>query len=244
MKANPDPLDRNEPDDSMDHSNEASPPQKNKNSKKNYLDIAALIRSIQRAEDKTACFQSGRNDCERMDCLWREYCLEDLQVSYQKMHSIFPAKARLPIWQKSVSLKNIMCTTDFSDLSHQAVRYGIALALEFDAKLFLCHVIDLPAATLPTEIHLYPHEDQNLRMRYAHKQLEKLIGKEQVDWEPLIRIGNPADEICRLAKSKDIDLVISATHGRSGLKRLILGSVTDRLMRTLPCPLLIVIFFI
>ena len=64
-------------------------------------------------------------------------------------------------------------------------------------------------------------------------------GDQPVEWEPLITVGKPADEIIRAVEEKDIDLVISATHGRTGLKRLILGSVTERLMQTLPCPLLV-----
>jgi nucleotide-binding universal stress UspA family protein len=53
-------------------------------------------------------------------------------------------------------------------------------------------------------------------------------------------VGNPANEIARLAADKQVDLAIAASHGRSGLRRLILGSVTERLMRTLPCPLWVV----
>jgi len=67
-----------------------------------------------------------------------------------------------------------------------------------------------------------------------------LIGESQVDWEPLVSTGRAADEIARMAEEKDVDLAISASRGRTGLKRLILGSVTEYLMRSLPCPLLTV----
>jgi nucleotide-binding universal stress UspA family protein len=53
-------------------------------------------------------------------------------------------------------------------------------------------------------------------------------------------VGHAADEITKIAEERNVDLVVSATHGRSGLKRLILGSVTERLMRTLQCPILVV----
>ena len=56
----------------------------------------------------------------------------------------------------------------------------------------------------------------------------------------MITVGKPADEISRAVEEKDIDLVITATRGRSGLKRIILGSVTERLMLTWTCPLLVV----
>jgi nucleotide-binding universal stress UspA family protein len=77
-------------------------------------------------------------------------------------------------------------------------------------------------------------------MEDADAQLKELTGDQPISWEPLITVGKPADEISRAVEEKDIDLVITATRGRSGLKRIILGSVTERLMRTLTCPLLVV----
>jgi nucleotide-binding universal stress UspA family protein len=83
-------------------------------------------------------------------------------------------------------------------------------------------------------------DQQSQAISNANHQLKQLVGDKKVQWEPLVTIGHAGDEISRLAKEKGADLAISATHGRSGLKRLILGSVTERLMRTLHCPLLIV----
>ena len=50
----------------------------------NYLDICALIRSIQRAENNIDCFRNGHNDCDRFDCTWREYCLDDNRIPREK----------------------------------------------------------------------------------------------------------------------------------------------------------------
>jgi nucleotide-binding universal stress UspA family protein len=74
----------------------------------------------------------------------------------------------------------------------------------------------------------------------AHEMLARIVREKDIEWTPLVAIGHPADEIARVALEEQVDMVISATHGRSGLKRLVLGSVTERLMRTLACPLLIV----
>ncbi|MBL7211934.1 MAG: universal stress protein [Desulfobacteraceae bacterium] len=139
-----------------------------------------------------------------------------------------------------IELKNIICTTDFSDLSNIAIPFGTALAKEFGAKLYLCHVIDLSAVAMYGEGFLEPLERETRITDYAHDDLRRLIGDQPVDWEPLVPVGHTAGEIARLAEEKDADLVVSATQGRSGLKRLVLGSVTERLMRTLPCPLLVV----
>jgi nucleotide-binding universal stress UspA family protein len=135
--------------------------------------------------------------------------------------------------------KNILCATDFSDFSNHTVSYGVALAKEFEAKLFICHVIDLSSVAIYGEFQLDPVGQQNRIMEDANAQLEDLTGNQPVAWEPLITVGKPADEIARAVEEKEIDLVITATRGRSGLKRIILGSVTERLMRTLACPLLV-----
>ncbi len=139
-----------------------------------------------------------------------------------------------------VQLKSIICATDFSDFSNYVVPYGIFLAREFGAKLYMCHVIDLPSATIYGEAISDPLGQQNRITNYVHEHLKRLIGEQPVDWEPLVTVGRSADEIVRMAEEKAVDLAISGTHGRSGLKRLILGSVTERLMRTAPCPLLVV----
>jgi nucleotide-binding universal stress UspA family protein len=139
-----------------------------------------------------------------------------------------------------IYLKKIVCATDFSDLSNHTIAYGVSLAREFKAKLYLCHVIDLSSATIYGEA-TFGFEPQIMRMEdYAHERLKRIMEGHEIDWEPFVTTGNAADEVMRLAEEKDMDLVITATRGRSGLKRFILGSVTEHLMRTLPCPLLTV----
>jgi nucleotide-binding universal stress UspA family protein len=137
-------------------------------------------------------------------------------------------------------MRNILCATDFSDFSNRTIPYGVALAKEFAAKLYICHVIDLSAIAIYGEFQLNPADQQSRIKKKAGEQLDQLIGAQPVKWEPLITVGHTADEVSRLVEEKEIDLVIAATRGRSGLKRLILGSVTERLMRVLACPLLVV----
>jgi nucleotide-binding universal stress UspA family protein len=139
-----------------------------------------------------------------------------------------------------VEIKTIFCTTDISDFSNHSIFWGVALAREFGAKLFICHVVDFPAAVTYGDGPIFFMDQQNQAMDNAKQEIKQLIGDQKVQWKPLITIGHAADEITRLAEEKDADLVISATHGRSGLKRLIVGSVTERLMRTLHCPLMVV----
>jgi nucleotide-binding universal stress UspA family protein len=79
---------------------------------------------------------------------------------------------------------------------------------------------------------------QKSNRRYAENYLQDLTKKMTVKNDVLIREGNPADEISRLAIEQEADMVITNTHGRSGFKRLLIGSVTSKLMKTLHCPLL------
>jgi nucleotide-binding universal stress UspA family protein len=139
-----------------------------------------------------------------------------------------------------LSLKNIICATDFSDPANDTINYGVSLAKEFNAKLYVCHVIDLSSATLYGDA-TFAFETQLIHMEeYAQERLRRLMDSYDIEWEPLVSTGNAADEVARLAEEMSADLTITATHGHSGLKRLILGSVTEHLMRTLPCPLLAV----
>jgi nucleotide-binding universal stress UspA family protein len=139
-----------------------------------------------------------------------------------------------------MQFRRVICATDFSDFSNRTIPYGVAIAREFDAKLYVCHVIDLSAVTIYGEFQLDPVGQQIRIQEEAQGHLAKMPGLEQVMWEPLIAVGQPAAEIARMVEEKSIDLVITSTRGHSGWKRLILGSVTQRLIRTLSCPLLAV----
>lgn len=139
-----------------------------------------------------------------------------------------------------VHINRILCATDFSDFSNQTIAFGVTLAREFSASLLICHIVELPFAAMAGEVQFDPIEHQERMTAYAHKQLVRLIDAEGINWVPIVAIGHAADEIARVVDQEKVDLVISATHGNSGLRRLLLGSVTERLMRTLTCPLLII----
>ncbi|MGM0428270.1 MAG: universal stress protein [Thermodesulfobacteriota bacterium] len=139
-----------------------------------------------------------------------------------------------------IQLKKVLCATDLSELSDYAVRYSIALAREFDSELLMCHVIDLTAGHVYGEGTISPLDQQNRIEEFAYAHLNELMGQTPIIWEPLVKIGHAPDEIATIAEERQVDLVISATHARAGFKRLVLGSVTGRLMGILPCPLLIV----
>jgi len=133
----------------------------------------------------------------------------------------------------------ILCATDFSDFAKDVVAYGTTLAKEFSAKLYICHVVDLTAIASYGETVTGPIEYQDRFLGYAKREIERLVSDNSVEYEPVVTFGNASEEIARLSKDHSADLVITATHGRSGLKRFFLGSVAARLMKILSCPLLI-----
>ncbi|KPJ78919.1 MAG: hypothetical protein AMJ54_01305 [Deltaproteobacteria bacterium SG8_13] len=137
-----------------------------------------------------------------------------------------------------VEFRRIVCATDLSDLSNQAVHYGSSLAARFEAVLILCHVIDLPVVSVHGAAYVYPQDYVEGLKEDALQKLDALVKGRKVNWRPAVIAGPVASTLCNLADSEKADLVIAATHGRSGLKRWILGSVTERLMRTVPCPLM------
>lgn len=139
-----------------------------------------------------------------------------------------------------INFRRILCATDLSDFSNSAVIQAIGMAKEFNAALSICHVIDVPLVTMHGAALVYP-EDQIEEMKSgALDQIKKLVADRVLDWEPLVETGPVSSTLCRLAVEKKADLAIVSTHGHTGLKRLFLGSVTERLLRTIECPLLVV----
>ena len=94
-----------------------------------------------------------------------------------------------------VSFKNILCTTDLSDHSNTAITYGVALAKEFNAKLFICHIVDLTATVAYGEVMFAPIEIQEKTVAFAREQIERNMRAASFEWETLISVGHPADEI-------------------------------------------------
>jgi len=129
---------------------------------------------------------------------------------------------------------------DFSDYSSTILSYSVALCKEFGARLFLCHVVmDVPIILGTTETSLDPETLQNHHNQSAREELEKMATDLPVPHELIIGKGDAADEISNIARKKKIDLVVTATQGQSAMARLLIGSVTEKLMKTIHCPLLI-----
>ena len=136
--------------------------------------------------------------------------------------------------------KKIMCAIDFSDFTNIILSYGKSLASEFDSTLCLCHIV---SGTLMVSSHGQPYiaytDIVSDRIQHAQNKLEEIAEELDIECEIIVSSGHAADEIHETACKNDVDLIIAATHGGSGVKRFLIGSVTDRLVKILTCPLLV-----
>jgi nucleotide-binding universal stress UspA family protein len=138
-------------------------------------------------------------------------------------------------------LSAVLCATDLSESSNKALPLAAKMAASHGARLIVAHIIDLPAVTPYGETMVDPQELRNRVEQSARAQVTDLLARHQdVEWELCIAIGYPAKEILQMVSDSRADLVVAATHTRSGLERLLLGSVSRKLMHTLSVPFLIV----
>jgi nucleotide-binding universal stress UspA family protein len=144
-----------------------------------------------------------------------------------------------------IDLHRILVPTDFSKFSQNALTYALAFADKFGAELYLLHVVQDLAMFLPDAVTagppLVPPVDQLTQA--VRGSLDRVIQEnalKHVPIHPEVREGTPFYEIVRFAKDSDIDLIVMGTHGRSGLAHVLLGSVTEKVVRKAPCPVLTV----
>jgi len=138
-------------------------------------------------------------------------------------------------------LSAVACATDLSESSNKALPLAAKMAARHGARLIVAHIIDLPAVTPYGETMVDPQELRNRVEQSARAQVMDILAHcEAVEWDLRIAIGYPAKEILQIVIDSQADLLVAATHTRSGLERLLLGSVSRKLMHTLSVPFLIV----
>lgn len=135
---------------------------------------------------------------------------------------------------------SILLPTDGSDGAGLAVEKAIALAAEHDATLLVLNVVDITAASAIPEAQAKSIRELLSNAGEAHiSEVADQASKAGVVVESLIREGNAAAEILDVAEAESVDLIVMGTHGRSGIDRLLLGSVADRVIRHSPVSVLI-----
>ena len=142
-------------------------------------------------------------------------------------------------------LKKILWPTDFSEPSFEALDAAKELASRFSAELYVVHVVSslpvVPAPPGPTSFNVSLYEEALLDSAKASIEdiLEKRI-PDNITAHSIVATGFVADEIVHEAEKQKIDLIVTATHGEKGWRRLVFGSVAEKVVRTAPCPVLVI----
>ena len=134
-----------------------------------------------------------------------------------------------------MEIRAILLPTDFSHASDAAVTFASSLAARFGSKLFLVHVEEPPVAYGGAELYYGVPEPVTEDLERMLKEIE--IPDDVPVERHLIR-GEPAAAIVQFAKDHDIDMIVMGTHGRTGLWRMLMGSVAEAVVRRAPCPVL------
>lgn len=138
----------------------------------------------------------------------------------------------------------ILAPTDFSRHADVAVRYACGLAHRLGAELHLLHVLAetiLPVGPDPSMVATMPPEFYTSSEEQTREALRDLIPRTWPQPPSLkidVRWGDPVVEVVSHAQGNAIDLIVIATHGRTGLSHVLLGSVAERIVRESPCPVL------
>lgn len=151
-----------------------------------------------------------------------------------------------------IALSRILVATDFSESSAAALKYGVALARMFGARLHVLHAAGRHEVQVMVErqrvIDTFLQDPASTEVHHnaARELMSELLAAEDVDAvhpEFVLRACGPAGpwaEIVRYAKERELDLIIVGTHGRGMLGHLLMGSVAEKVVRMAPCPVLTV----
>jgi nucleotide-binding universal stress UspA family protein len=133
-------------------------------------------------------------------------------------------------------LKKLLAPTDFSDLSSRGVRYACQLAKDVGAELIIFNVVLLDETNVVDKHEVERHK----------KRLDEFIAEKMADVSGNLKIRKVVDAgeaygaILDCADNEHVDLIVMSSHGRSGLSRMLIGSVTDKILRGASCPVLVV----
>lgn len=140
---------------------------------------------------------------------------------------------------KRIALNNILFATDFSPHSDAALPYALAITHQFGAKLYGAHVLS-SSDYLFVAPEVWPtlaQQEEQLQQEALTRLEDQLRG---VPHEVLSGVGDVWDVLSRLIGEHDIDLLVVGTHGRTGARRLLMGSIAEKIFRLASCPVLTV----
>jgi nucleotide-binding universal stress UspA family protein len=144
-----------------------------------------------------------------------------------------------------IELHRILVPTDFSKSSANALTYAAAFAEKFGASVHLLHVVQDLALFIPEAIMAVPPMAPPVEqfLAAAREALDRAVhglARPGLVVHPEVAEGVPAEEILRVARERDVDLIVMGTHGHTGLAHVLLGSIAEKVVRRAPCPVLTV----
>lgn len=142
-----------------------------------------------------------------------------------------------------IILKRILVPVDFSENSKKSLRYAIPLAAQFKASITVIYVVE--PAVFPSDFGFgqmsFPDVEKEMYEK-AEQELNDLIKdlKSNVVLKAEVKSGIPFVEVTSYADQENIDLIVLATHGRTGVEHILFGSTAEKIIRKAPCPVLVV----
>lgn len=140
------------------------------------------------------------------------------------------------------SIQRILVAHDFSATSEAALHYALTLATRFEAIVTVVHAYDIPSMGAP-EVLVLATDWLSQITAVARESLDAVVArarKSGVNVDSQLREGSPWREVNEVAQALHADLIVVGSHGRRGLPRALLGSVAEKVVRTAPCPVLVV----
>jgi nucleotide-binding universal stress UspA family protein len=164
---------------------------------------------------------------------------ESLQMKTQLMEP----KTAVELVPQILHPKKILVPIDFSSTSKKAFQYALRFAEQFGCKIVLLHVVEpveaIAGTPLAVDIFAQPEEDTTA----AEAELASLVAssrRRRNSFISAVRTGHAPNEITKTARELDVDLIVIATHGYTSWRHLCIGSTAERVVRTAPCPVLVV----
>jgi nucleotide-binding universal stress UspA family protein len=151
-----------------------------------------------------------------------------------------------PCTMQPLIWRTILVPHDFSASANHAAAIARDEAKAHDGRLVLLHVVEIPSHFGPDTTMILPSAETPIGMREyavssatAHlDDIADRLAKDGVKVETVVRVGNPVDEIAQAAAELCANVIVMGTHGRAGIRRLVAGSVAERVVRTSNIPVL------
>jgi universal stress protein A len=140
-----------------------------------------------------------------------------------------------------IAIKKILCPIDFSPCSTYALNYAIDFSMKEQVLLYLLYVIETRADDIDDMVKQIDLLEDDTKTDTVKTRLMNLIPgdiRANISIETVVVKGIPFVEIIKVARDNHIDLIVMGTHGRTGLKHILIGSVAERVIQKAPCPVL------